>query len=242
MTSTATFAATAALAGDPARASMLLALMDGRALTAGELATVASVTPQTASGHLARMVEAGLLVAEKQGRHRYHRLASPLIARMVETIHSVAGTTRVPPLRVGPRDSALRLARTCYDHLAGRVAVGIADRMGEEGGLVLGSDGGELTEAGRRLLQRIGVDVPAAGRGRRSFCRPCLDWSERRYNLAGAIGAALLDGLVAQGWLRRTTGSRAMTVTPAGELRLRATFGLDLRASSGAETLPAREA
>jgi DNA-binding transcriptional ArsR family regulator len=241
MTSTTDFAETAALAGDPARASMLLALMDGRALTAGELASVAGVTPQTASGHLARLVGAGLLAVETQGRHRYHRLASPLVARMVETILSLAGGADARPVRVGPRDSGLRLARTCYDHLAGRVAVEIAERMVEAGGLVLGSDGGELTEAGRGLLADAGVEVPAAG-GRRAFCRPCLDWSERRYHLAGVVGAALLDGLVARGWLRRMAASRAVAISPAGERGLRAAFGIDLRASAAAETSPVREA
>lgn len=242
MASTAAFAATAALAGDPTRAAMLLTLMDGRALTAGELASVAGVTPQTASGHLARLVEAGLLVVEAQGRHRYHRLASPLVARMVETLISIAGETQAPPVRVGPRDAALRHARTCYDHLAGRVAVGITERMVATGALVLGDDGGELTGSGQQLLARIGIDVPAPGRGRRAFCRPCLDWSERRFHLAGVVGSALLDGLLALGWLRRTAGSRAVTVTPAGEQGVRGAFGFDPRASAGPETSPRRGA
>lgn len=243
MSSTSSFAEAAALAGDPARANMLIALMDGRALTAGELATAAGVTPQTASGHLSRLVGAGLLRVETQGRHRYHRLASPLVAQMVETLHCVAAAmpqTR-PPLRTGPRDGALRLARTCYDHLAGRLAVAIADRMVERGALVLGQDGGALTSDGCAFLAEIGIEL-SEDRGRRALCRPCLDWSERRYHVAGTVGAALLDGLVAKHWLRRAGTSRAVAITTAGEHGLRAAFGIDVRASAGAETsaVPAR--
>lgn len=236
MSTTSDFAEVAALAGDPARATMLLSLMDGRALTAGELATAAGVTAQTASGHLARLVAAGLLAVERQGRHRYHRIASPLVAQMVETIQSVsaAGPTARPP-RVGPRDAALRLARTCYDHLAGRVAVAITDRLVTDGGLILDGDGGVLTGAGRDRLAALGIEVPSPC-GRRAFCRPCLDWSERRMHLAGTLGAALLDGLVTRGWLRRGAETRAVLVTPAGELGLRQAFGIELRPSAATET------
>ena len=150
MTSQSTFTEIAALAGDPARAGMLHALMDGRALTASELARVAGITPQTASGHLARMAVAGLLAVEKQGRHRYHRLASPAVAQMVEGIMQVASGLGTPPPRlvVGPRDAALRAARTCYDHLAGRLGVALADALVEGGQIELASDGGIVTEAG----------------------------------------------------------------------------------------------
>src|SRR5713226_5348345 len=188
MASNAVFAEVAALAGDPARASMLHALMAGRALTASELARVAGITPQTASGHLARMVAVGLLSVEKQGRHRYHRLASPTVAQMIESIMRVASSlppTR-PPLVVGPRDAALRAARTCYDHLAGRLGVALADAMVVAGHVELSDDVGLVTDAGIELLGRIGIDVdafPLTRRGKHSariLCRPCLDWSERR--------------------------------------------------------------
>ena len=230
MLSTAAFAETAALVGDPARANMLAALMDGRALTATELAGVAGVTPPTASGHLARLTAAGLLAVERQGRHRYHRLATPAVAQMLEGIMAVAaggaGRAGRAAAVVGPRDQALRRARTCYDHLAGRIAVAMADRMVARGEIELSPDGGALTEAGAGFLHRLGLDLEltTARPGRRVFCRPCLDWSERRPHIAGALGAALCRHCFARGWMRRIEGTRAVSVTPAGRLALGTAF------------------
>ena len=230
MLSTAAFAETAALMGDPARANMLAALMDGRALTATELARTAGIAPQTASGHLARLTEAGLLAVERQGRHRYHRLATPAVAQMLEGIMAVAaggaGRPRRAPAVVGPRDQALRQARTCYDHLAGRVAVAMADRMVARGQIELAPDGGALTEAGADFLRGLGLDLaPVAARpGRRVFCRPCLDWSERRPHIGGTLGAALCRHCFARGWMRRIEGTRAVSVTPSGRLALGRAF------------------
>jgi DNA-binding transcriptional ArsR family regulator len=224
MTSQSAFTEIAALAGDPARAGMLHALMDGRALTASELARVAGITPQTASGHLARLATAGLLAVEKQGRHRYHRLASPAVAQMVEGIMQVASGLDVarPRLVVGPRDAALRAARTCYDHLAGSLGVALADALVEGGQIELASDGRMVTEAGIAFFSRIGVDLDglATRSGRRSvrvLCRPCLDWSERRPHIAGTIGAALCAHSFGSGWIRRNNGTRAVTITPKGQ-------------------------
>ena len=237
MASNAAFAEVAALAGDPARAGMLHALMDGRALTASELARVAGITPQTASGHLARMVAVGLLGVEKQGRHRYHRLASPTVAQMIESIMRVASSlqsTRLPrPLSVGPRDAALRAARTCYDHLAGRLGVALADALVAGGYAELANDAGVVTSAGIALFGRIGIDVDqlSVRHGRRSariLCRPCLDWSERRPHLAGAVGAALCSHSFSKGWIRRIDGTRAVTVTPKGQRIFREEFGVQL--------------
>src|SRR5262245_32530750 len=235
MATPAKFAEIAALAGDPARAGMLHALMDGRALTASELAHVAGITPQTASGHLARMTTAGLVSVQKQGRHRYHRLASPAVAQMVEGIMQVASSLQpARSLTVGPRDAALRTARTCYDHLAGRLGVALADALVDGDYAELGSDAGVITESGVALLDRLGIDVAAltartSRRAPRVLCRPCLDWSERRPHLAGAVGAALCSHSLSKGWIRRITGTRAVVLTPKGERVLREQLGVELR-------------
>jgi DNA-binding transcriptional ArsR family regulator len=217
-------AATAAVVGHPARAAMLTALMDGRALTAAELARVAGVTPQTASGHLAQLTEGGLLALERQGRHRYHRLASAGVARMIEGIMAIAAhAPATRPIVTGPKDAGLRRLRTCYDHLAGEIAVAMADRMRERGHVTFSADGGLLSENGAAFLHAIGARFQPG----QVFCRPCLDWSERRPHLGGTVGAALLKAFVANGWLRRQNATRAMTITPAGVLALRREFGIE---------------
>ncbi len=237
MASNAKFAEVAALAGDPTRAAMLHALMDGRALTATELSRTAGVTPQTASGHLARMADGGLVVVTKQGRHRYHRLASPEVARMMESIMQVASNldTLRPPPHTGPRDAALRAGRTCYDHLAGRLGVALADGLSAGGHVELGNDAGLVTESGIALFEKIGIDVASlsAARGRRArvLCRPCLDWSERRPHIAGSIGAALCTHGFDEGWIRRIGDSRAVAVTRKGESVFRDVFGIRVSAS-----------
>jgi len=233
MASNARFAEVAALAGDPARAGMLHALMDGRALTASELAHVACVTPQTASGHLARLAAAGLLQVEKQGRHRYHRLASPAVARMMESIMLVAAGLegmRPPPV-TGPRQAALRTARTCYDHLAGRLGVALADGLAAGGYVELTHDAGVVTDAGTVLFARIGIDIGAlatSGKRSRALCRPCLDWSERRPHLAGTLGAALCARALEAGWIRRSDATRAVKITPEGARVFMETFGVQV--------------
>lgn len=232
MSNNARFAEVASLAGDPARAAMLHALMDGRALTASELARTASITPQTASGHLTRMTAAGLLQVEQQGRHRYHRLATPAVARMMESIMQVASgmdALRPPPV-TGPRDAALRAARTCYDHLAGSLGVAIADALLAGGHVELTHDAGLVTDSGIALFTQLGIDAASisAGRGNstRVLCRPCLDWSERRPHLAGAIGAALCARSFEAAWIRRVVGTRAVEVTPKGLRLFRETIGV----------------
>jgi DNA-binding transcriptional ArsR family regulator len=226
MSSPAEVAGVAALIGDPARAAMLWALMDGRALTAGELAQAAGVTPQTASGHLAQLADAGLVAVAPQGRCRYHRLASPAVARLIEGLMAFTAGPRTRPA-VGPRQAALRRARTCYDHLAGEVAVGMADRMQARGQLELTHDGAALTPEGEAFLGALGLDLDAA-RSRRVFCRPCLDWSERRPHLAGAVGTALCTLSLERGWFRRTPGGRALEITLRGASVLREEFDLRL--------------
>jgi hypothetical protein len=175
---------------------------------------------------------AGPLEVEKQGRHRYHRLASPAVAQMMESIMLVA--SRAEPskakLTIGPRDAALRAARTCYDHLAGRLGVSLADAMVAKGQVELAKDGGLMTETGMELLAKLGIDVdPMVARSSRRgrvLCRPCLDWSERRPHLAGAVGAALCTRSFDQGWIRRIEGTRAVAITPKGQRSYRELFSI----------------
>lgn len=212
----------AALVGEPARTGMLLALMDGRALTAHELAEAGRITPATASRHLGLLVGAGLLALERQGRHRYHRLASPEVARMLEGIMQLATrTVDVPPRRAtGPRDAAMRQARRCYDHIAGRLGVAISDTLLDAGAVVFEGDTGRITAQADAVLQPLGLPAVATAApmaaARRPGCRPCLDWSERRAHLAGQLGALLCQHSLAQGWLVRHAQTRALTITPPG--------------------------
>ena len=232
MASNALFAEVAALLGDPARASMLHSLMDGQALTATELVRVAGITPQTASGHLNRMTTVGLLSVEKQGRYRLYRLAVPSVARMIESIMQVAAELEPDRKRpaVSPTATALRKARTCYDHFAGQLGVALADALVENGHIELTNDAGILTEAGISFLSAIGVDTNAMlarrtnGSGR-VLCRACFDWSERRSHLAGIVGAVICTHSMQNGWTRRVEGTRALLVTRKGEQVFREIFG-----------------
>jgi DNA-binding transcriptional ArsR family regulator len=229
---TPSIAEVAALVGNPARANMLTALLDGRALTAGELAHVAGVSPQTTSGHLAMLSEARLLLLSKQGRHAYYRLASPLVGRMLEGIMAVAadGPPRYRPRSRG--DDALRAARTCYDHLAGRLGVALADTLAARAHVALGEDGGEVTGAGEAFLTNFGLPLETLRSGRRAFCRPCLDWSERRPHLAGALGAALAARLFALGWVVRQRDTRAVLISAKGRTGLKTMFDIEFGAGS----------
>jgi len=218
----------AALVGDPARANILCALLGGRALTATELAFAAGVSPQTASGHLGKLTVARLLVLMKQGRHRYYRLAGPHVGHMLESIMNVALTG---PPRYQPKstpDDVLRRARTCYDHIAGVLGVALADRLTEREFVVLGDEAGEVTPAGITFLSRLGVDLSAARAKRRIFCRPCVDWSERRPHIGGAVGAALATRCFELKWIERVRDTRALTITPTGRRGLMEMFGLSL--------------
>jgi DNA-binding transcriptional ArsR family regulator len=225
-------AAVASVVGEPARAAMLVALMDGRALTATELANVAGVTPQTASTHLAQLIGVDLIKSDHQGRHRYHILAGPEVARMLEGLmqHASANAQTKPAPRTGPRDEALRRARTCYDHLAGRLGVAIADALIAQGHLEIDDEAGIITTSGIALLARTGLTVPetrvSGQRSSRPFCRPCLDWSERRPHLAGRLGAAICSHGFRVGWLLRIEGSRAVAITPKGLVGLNKVFGI----------------
>lgn len=211
----------AALAGDPARGSILAALMDGRALTAGELAYAARITPQTASAHLARLAEANLITPLKNGRFRYFRLASPRVAQMLETIMAVAVEHRPRFRPLSPEAMRLSSARVCYDHLAGRLGVALADSLAAREFVVLDDEGGHITDAGHRFLAEFGVELST---GRRQVCRACLDWTERRAHIGGALGAALAARCFALGWTERERNSRAVHVTAAGARGLHEVF------------------
>ena len=216
----------AALIGDHARAEVLTALMADRALTATELAGIAGVTKQTISAHLAKLVEAGLVAVESQGRHRYFRLADRDVAHLLESLMGVAFRTGALRARASPREPALRKARVCYDHLAGEVGVQIYERLRERGALAPRGDDLKLTPAGERLFAVLGIDWKALAAQKRAFCRACLDWSERRHHLAGALGAALLARFVELQWAKRARDSRVVTVTAAGERELARLFGV----------------
>lgn len=213
----------AALVGDPARAQALTLLMAGRALTATELADAAGITRQTISSHLAKLVDAHLLAVEAQGRHRYFRIADAEVAAMLESLMGLAfGTGSLPlHLRLGPSAPALRKARVCYDHLAGELGVLVHDRLAAQGAFGFGPDGIELTTTGRSLVGKLGIDVASLAGTRRPLCRTCLDWSERRHHLAGALGRALLDRVESLGWARRIPASRVIAFDAGGEAALR---------------------
>ena len=211
-----------------ARANMLCELLGGRALTATELAYCAGVSPQTTSGHLGKLFAARLIVLMKQGRHRYYRLAGPHVAQMLESIMNVA---LAGPPRFQPKsklDDKLRQARTCYDHFAGVLGVGLAERMVARELVVLGDEAGEVTPAGMDFMSGLGVDLSAARAKRRVFCRPCLDWTERRSHIGGAVGAALARRCFDLKWIERIGSSRAVAITAAGRRGLLEQFGLSL--------------
>lgn len=220
----------ASLVGEPTRAAMLVQLMDGRMLTATELAKAGGVCAATGSRHLAQMVEAGLMRVEQRGRHRYHCLASQEVAHMLEGIMLIAGQSPLqPPMAVGPRDGAMRMARLCYDHIAGRLGLAIAEQLLADQAVVFDGKTGHATAQAPEVLQRWGLSLAAApvqpSRGK-AYCRPCLDWSERKPHLAGQLGALLCAHSLEQGWLLRKTASRALVISPGGAVAFRAILGL----------------
>ena len=213
----------ASLLGEPARANILTALMDGRALTASELAQAAGVTAQTASSHLGKLHAGGLIEQRKQGRHRYFQLSGPDVAQVLEGLMGLAARSGHMRRRTGPKDPALRFARVCYDHLAGEMGVRLFDSMCQRG-LVSGDDPMVLTPAGHAFVAEFGVATEPLTGSRRPLCKACLDWSARRAHMAGAVGAALFDRMQALDWARREAGSRVVVFTPAGEMSFKAQF------------------
>ncbi|SEN12898.1 ArsR/SmtB family transcription factor [Halomonas caseinilytica] len=219
----------AAAIAEPARARMLCALMDGHARTSTELAVIAGVGPPTASTHLARLTEMALLRRHVQGRHRYYALEDPSVAEALEGL-MVIGQGAAPTFAPNT-PQRLRFARTCYDHMAGELAVTLHDACVGAGWLVPAADAGSdyrLTEEGARAFSAMGVDVAAVRARRRRFARPCMDWSVRRPHLAGALGAALLELAIGREWVRRDLDGRALTLTSAGRRGLGRRFGIEI--------------
>jgi DNA-binding transcriptional ArsR family regulator len=227
MVAAANLVEVAALVGDTARATMLNALMGGQSLTATELAYCANVSRSTASDHLSKLVAARLLTVMRNRRFSYYRIASPLVATMLESIKVVAAI-EVPPRRHprSAKDDALHFARSCYDHLAGQLGVAVTDALVAMGHIVLTEEGGEVTSAGESFLSTFGADLKP--RTRRIFCQPCLDWSERRYHIKGLVGARILDRLLELGWLKCVSGGRALQLTSSGRAGLSETFQIEI--------------
>src|ERR1700731_2861409 len=218
----------AALVGEPARAAMLSALLDGRAQTASELAHAARVTPQTASTHLAKLTEAGLVRVVREGRHRYFQLASPKVVEMIEGIVAIALENRPRYRPVSRQARELCAARICYDH-----SVDLTNFLTAHEYIVLGEEAAEITQAGARFLAEFGIDLSALNSTGRDFCRPCLDWTERRPHIAGAVGAALTKRCFDLGWTERVKHSSAVIVTASGKHGFLETFGIGVPEETG---------
>ena len=237
----------ASLVGEPARTAMLMELLDGRSLTAHELAGAGNVSPQTASRHLALLVEGGLLRVEQHGRHRYHRLASADVARVLEGITQLAAQNAPPVRRAvvpGPKDAAMRMARSCYDHIAGRLGVAIAQHLVADGSIAFDGEAGHVTDKAGTVLARLGIDLASLSgtSTRRPYCRPCLDWSERRFHVAGQLGTLICAHCLDSGWLMRRQGMRALEITHKGVVALRGWMGQeDWRQVTEGDTFPARQ-
>ena len=204
--------------GDPVRAAMLVALLDGRALTASELALVGGISPQTASSHLSKLLDESLVSVEKQGRHRYFRLAGSDVAALLEQLMGVAERNNVKHPRTGPKEPALRRARVCYDHLAGEMGVAVYDSFVQRGWLLEGESSLDLSPSGREGLEQLGLCLDNLGKSRRPLCKSCLDWSMRRYHLAGSVGQLVLQHCFEKKWAKRLPESRVVQFSARGEV------------------------
>lgn len=216
----------AALIGDQSRAAMLVSLLGGKALPAGDLARAARISPQTASAHLAKLVQGGLLIQETYGRHKYFRLASSEVGQALEALQTISPAKPVRSLRESDQLLALQFARTCYDHLAGKIGVALTDRLLAMGLLEKAGQDFIVSAAGKTWLQKFGVETAINPKSRRYFARQCLDWSERRHHLAGSLGAALAKRLFELKWIENLPDGRAVRVTAAGVKGLAEQFGL----------------
>ncbi len=221
------FVETAALLSDPGRARIVMALLGGVALPAGQLAMIAEVAPQTASSHLSKLVEGDLLAVEQQGRHRYYRLAGGEVADAIEALMAIAPRSRVPPLARPGQADGLAYARTCYSHLAGRLAVEIAEAL-KKRELLAAPDRKRLTvtKRGQRWFEQLGIAISESSVLHPRYARPCLDWTERRHHVGGRLGSAMLARFRELHWIATVRNSRAARVTLEGERQLRQLLGV----------------
>ena len=218
----------AALVSEASRAAILTVLLDGRFHSASELAQMAKIKPQTASFHLAKLIDANVVTVEKQGRHRYFAIRDQDVARVMESLLSITPPVTVKSLRQSSQDKAMRYARTCYDHLAGNIGVQLTNALLRNGILLEEEDRYTVTEHGTKFFADFGVDLNEAATKRRQFSHQCLDWSERRHHLAGALGNALLERVLELNWVRRLPGTRAVQVTDEGKASFEKVFSLEL--------------
>jgi DNA-binding transcriptional ArsR family regulator len=218
----------ASLIGEKSRAMMLWNLLDGRAYTATELATSADISFQSASNHLSQLINAGLLRSEKQGRHKYYRFASDRVAQAIENIAALMPVSFSLKPATGQHTAGIRYARTCYDHLAGKLGVLVAGVFLKNKWLIAHDDRYELSTAGQRLFETLDIDISATQQQNRKFAYPCLDWSERNHHLAGALGAALLDSMISKDWIRKVKHSREIIVTGNGRIEMGKRFKISL--------------
>jgi DNA-binding transcriptional ArsR family regulator len=217
----------AALIGDPARANMLTALMSGKALTVSELAEESGVTIQTASSHLSKLDDGGLLRPRKQGRHKYFSLANDEVAHVLEGLMGLAAGAGHLRKRTGPKDAELREARVCYNHLAGDMGTQMFDSLMAQGHIVLDGEDLDLTDAGNAFVADFDIDLQALRKARAPLCRECLDWSERRSHLAGSLGRAFLSRFEELSWAKRDQKSRVVTFSPSGAKAFNKLFATD---------------
>ncbi len=215
------------LIGDPVRSKVMWTLMDGRAYTATELSLYADTTPQNISMHLARLVQADLLSVEKQGRHRYYRFSRPEVAYAIEALTNLVPHS-VPEKKIREDEIAIRFCRTCYDHLAGKVSIALTGSLLKQKIIEQERNTFSVSAKGEKWLSEFGIDIASLQQQRRSFIRPCLDWSERQYHLAGSLGAALLEKMLSESWIRKTANSRAVIVTGKGQKALLTLFKINL--------------
>jgi DNA-binding transcriptional ArsR family regulator len=218
----------ASLIAEPVRATILWELLDGRAYTATELGTVTETTASNISMHLAKLLQAGLLRQEKQGRHRYYSFADEKVAYVMEALTLLMPYARPEKDKVDDNPPVIRQARTCYDHLAGKTGVAITDALIKTKLIIAADQQFSLSNKGQKWFEQFGIDIIALQKQRRTFIRPCLDWSERRYHMAGSLAAAFLNNMLQEDWFRKIQNSRAVQITAKGQKKLYELLKLEL--------------